>query len=73
MKRIESYWCENKPTLDDIRFAYVRVLEGNVAVEIRWFVPYNGNHSKIITQNVIEDCPDYHEYFEKYIPHRYGV
>lgn len=73
MKRIESYWCENRPILDDIRYAYVRVLTSNVVVEIKWFVPYNGTHSRVITQSIIEDCPDYHEYFEKYIPHCYGV
>ena len=73
MKRIESYWCENRPTLDDIKFAYDRVLSTDVVVEIRWFVRYNGSHSRVITKSVVEDCPDYKDYFENYIPHCYSV
>lgn len=73
MKRIESYWCEDRPSLEDIKFAYDRVLSADVVVEIEWFVRYNGKHSRIITRSEIEDCPDYHEYFKIYIPHCYGV
>lgn len=73
MRKIENYWCDDKPTLEDIRNAYARVLTNDVVVKIEWFVRFNGAHSRIITDQVIKDVPDYEEYFRTCIPHCYGV
>jgi len=72
MVKMESYWCENKPTLDDIKFAYERVNQG-VTVEIRWFVSYSGQYNRIIIANSLERYPKPEDLFEACIPKRYPV
>ena len=71
MTEIKSFWIDNVPTLEDIEQAYSLVDTG-VIVSIRWFVPYNGSHERVITKNVTQEHT-VEEYFEKCIPHIYGV
>jgi hypothetical protein len=73
MRKLETYWCNAKPTLDDIKTAYDIVCSSDIAVRIDWFVPYNGMHSRIITREDVDRIPNYEVYFDEHIPHCYGV
>lgn len=73
MKKIETYWCEDRPTLEDIKTAYNRVQSEDVVVKIEWFIRYNGTHSRIITKDELSKYPTYEEYFNNCIPQCYGV
>ena len=73
MTKIECYWCDDRPTLDDIQLAYMRMRSEDVVVRIEWFVPYNGKHSRLITEEDLSKYPTYEEYFNKCIPHCYAV
>jgi len=68
---IEFYWCEETPTLDDVKFAYERVRQG-VVVMIKWWVRYSGHYEKIVTPETIKDMDEI-TYFNEIIPHCYGV
>ena len=72
MVKMELYWCEDKPTLDDIKFAYERVTQG-VTVEIRWFVPFSGHYNQIITAKSLEKYPKPEDLFDARIPKCYPV
>lgn len=71
MKEIRSFWCEDKPTLEDIKEAYAEVFKGFVII-IQWHVKYSGMYSRTITK---EDVDKYsaEKYFKECIPHRYPV
>jgi hypothetical protein len=71
MKEIRSFWCEDKPTLEDIEEAYAKVSEGLV-VEIHWYVDYSGIYSRTIRDKDVNKYSA-EEYFEKCIPHVYPV
>lgn len=71
MKEIKTYWCEDKPTLEDIELAFKQVLWGSV-VEIKWYVEYSGTYSRIIREKDVNKYSA-EEYLEKCIPHRYAV
>ena len=73
MRKLETYWCEDRPTLDDIKTAYDIVCSSDVAVRIEWFVPYNGMHSRTITREDVDRMPNYEVYFNECIPHCYAV
>ena len=72
MTKIETYWCEDRPTLEDIKQAFDIVKNNGVVVSIRWYIRYNGEHERIITK---EDITTYsiEDYFERAIPRTYGV
>ena len=71
MTEIKSFWIDSTPKLDDIKQAF-ELAKTDVAVSIRWYVKYNGSHERITTKEIIDEytCE---EYFEKCIPHIYGV
>lgn len=69
---IKMYWCEDVPTIEDIKQAFDIVANENVVVSIRWFVKYNGLHEKFVLKELLEEyTPE--SYWEKVIPHIYGV
>lgn len=68
---IEHYWSEDKPTLEDVKFAYNRASQG-VVVEIRWFVKYSGHYNRLVTPNDTEDM-NAETYFNEIIPKCYPV
>lgn len=71
MTEVKEYWCDGKPTLKDITKAFQEASPYRY-IRISWFVQYNGNHSRLITWSMTQKfTPE--EYYEKYIPHRYGV
>lgn len=71
MIRIETYFCETIPTLEDIKFAF-ELVESGIAVEIKYFVRHRGWYSRLITPNIVKDnTPE--DYFDNVIPHIYGV
>lgn len=71
MKEIRSYWCEDKPTLEDIEEAYAEVSKGFIVI-IQWQVEYSGMYSRTIREKDVEKYSA-EEYFEKCIPHVYAV
>lgn len=71
MREIILYWCEDKPTLEDIKEAYAEVSKGFV-VGIKWYVEYSGMYSRTIRDKDVEKYSA-EEYFEKCIPHVYPV
>ena len=71
MKEIRSYWCEDKPTLEDIKEAYTEVSKGFIII-IQWHVEYSGMYSRTIREEEVNKYSA-EEYFEKCIPHVYAV
>ena len=71
MTEIKSFWIDNVPTLEDIEQAYSLVDTG-VVVSIHWFVPHNGSHERIITKDITQKYTA-EEYFDRRIPHMYGI
>lgn len=71
MKEIKSYWCEDKPTLEDIKEAYTEVSKGFVII-IQWYVEYSGIYSRIIREKDVNKHSA-EEYYEKCIPQVYSV
>ena len=71
MKEIRTYWCEDKPTLEDIKEAYTEVSKGFVII-IQWYVEYSGIYSRTIREENVNKYSA-EEYFEKCIPHVYPV
>ena len=71
MKEIKSFWCNDKPTLEDILKAFALAYM-DYAVEIKWHVNYSGDYCRIITRDIAEKYKP-EEYFEKFIPHTYPV
>lgn len=71
MREIKIYWCEDKPTLEDIEEAYAKISEGFV-VEIKWYVEYSGVYSRTIREKDVNKYSA-EEYFKNCIPHRYAV
>lgn len=69
---LENYWCEDKPTIDDIKQAYAIVTTGKV-VKISWSVPYSGIYDRIINKDALEVYPDPKVYFYACIPQCYPV
>lgn len=61
---IEQYWCKDKPTLEDIQYAYNQASRG-IVIEIRWFV--SGRNSILVTPDDIKDM-DAETYFNEMIP-----
>ena len=72
MTEIKQYWIEDTPKIDDIEEAFKIVEEQNVVVTLRWHVAWSGSYSASID---LEDTQQLSptEYFEKHIPHVYGV
>ena len=71
MTEIKSFWIEPVPKLSDIEQAFELAKTG-VAVSIRWYVPYNGSHERVILKDTTEKYT-VEEYFKNCIPHIYGV
>ena len=71
MVEIKSFWVDERPELKDIEQAFELAKTG-VVVSIRWFVPYNGLHERIIQKDTTEKYT-VEEYFKNCIPHIYGV
>ena len=69
---LDTYWCENRPTLEDIKQAYEIVGIGKV-VKICWFFPYSGHYDRIITKGVLEQYPTPEVFFEECLPKTYPV
>lgn len=68
---IEQYWCEDKPTLKDIQYAYNQASRG-IVIEIRWFVNYSGHYNILVTPDDIKDMNS-ETYFNEMIPKCYPV
>lgn len=68
---IEQYWCEDKPTLEDIQYAYNQAFRG-IVIEIRWFVNYSGYYNTLVTPDVTKDM-NAETYFNEMIPKCYPV
>ena len=71
MIEIKSFWIDDIPKLEDIEETYNLVTD-KTCVSIRWYVKYNGSHERLITEKVKQQYTA-EEYFEKCIPHIYGV
>ena len=71
MVEIKEYWCNDKPTLKDIKKAFEETTPDKY-IRISWFVKYNGNHSRFITWDITQKISP-EEYYEKYIPRMYGM
>lgn len=71
MTEVKEYWCGDKPTLEDIKKAFKETYPYKY-IRISWFVQYNGNHSRLITWDITQEVSP-EEYYERYIPHIYGV
>ena len=72
MIKIENYWIDDRPTLEDIKEAYDLVSKNNIIIKISWYVEYSGSYSRMVTKEHIAEMSA-EEYFEKVIPHVYGV
>lgn len=73
MVEMRSFWCKDLPTIEDISYAYSLVKEQDIAVSIGWFVKYNGKYLRVITRETLEKYPTPETFFEKSIPHIYGM
>ncbi len=75
MTEIRTYWIENKdhvPTIQDVEEAFKLVSENDIIVELNWFFPYSGEHSRTVTKSIVESMTP-QEYFDNVIPHTYSV
>lgn len=69
---IQFYWCEDVPTIEDIKQAFEIAAPGNVVVSIEWYVKYNGMHRRLINkEHTKQYTPE--KYWKEVIPHIYGV
>lgn len=69
MKEIRSFWCDARPTMEDIVQAFEIAATGT-PVSINWYVRYSGNYNRVITLQTTEKfTPE--EYWENCIPHKY--
>ena len=73
MRKIESYWIDDVPTLKDIEEAFQIVKSNpNIIVEIKWAVKWSGEYSRFIDWDVVSSISPT-DYLEYRIPHVYGM
>lgn len=73
MRKIESYWIDDVPTLKDIEEAFQIVKDNpNIIVEIKWAVQWSGHYSRSIDWDVVSSISPTN-YLEDRIPHVYGM
>lgn len=69
---MQTFWCEDRPTVEDVKQAFEIAAQDNVVVSMEWFVKYNGMHRRLITkEHTKQYTPE--KYWEGVIPHVYGV
>ena len=72
MIEIKTYWLDDFPTIEDVEEAFELVKANDIMVELRWCVPYSGVYGRTLNKETLEEfTPE--SYFEKVIPHCYGV
>lgn len=71
MTEVKEYWCDDVPTLEDIKNAFKEVYPYKY-IRISWCVKYSGNYSRLITWNITQEVSP-EEYHKRYIPHVYGM
>ena len=73
MTRIEEYYVDHIPTMEDIEEAFGIVKEkGNILVRIVWFVPYSGTYKRVISIEDVE-TKTVKEWFDEEMPKCYPV
>ncbi len=72
MTEIKYYWLHDTPKYEDIQKAYQIVVTEDVAVELKWFVPYSGFHTTLISpEHTMKMSAK--EFWANKIPHSYGM
>ena len=73
MRKIESYWIDDVPTLKDIEEAF-QIVKANpdIIVEIKWAVQWSGHYSRSIDRDVVNSISPTN-YLDDHIPHIYGM
>lgn len=69
---MKTFWCEDTPTVEDILAAYQEVQQGAV-VMIYWAVSYDGLYHRVITEDTVKQFPNCQDYWDKCLPHIYGL
>jgi len=72
MNEIKYFWIDGMPTVEHIKEAYRIVKEENYIVTLKWFVKYSGHYAISVDHEDIETMTP-EEFFEKEVPHIYGV
>lgn len=72
MTKIEHYMCDDMPRVKDIQEAFEIVKSNNVIVCINWYVKHSGRYQRFLSKELAEEITP-EEFWEKYIPHIYGM
>lgn len=63
--KVETYWCDETPTLADIQFIFAGVAPNKYA-SLKWHIKNKGAKKRIITYRNIKDMSA-EEYYKRYI------